>query len=218
MNFVKKDIDSLPRREYFRHYMDNVRCTYSMTINVDITGLYKRTKKKQLRLHPVLLWWISEAVNSFEFMRWGTDEEGNVGVYTVSSPSFTVMGKDRENFNVLHCPYSADFHDFYNRCKEIIDKNAGSPAMNPIGPAPAGSFDISAIPWAHFTAFELNLYTSGIWMAPIITTGKLIKEADKVSLPFNIKVHHRVCDGAHLGKFFAHLEDSARQADEWMNV
>ena len=60
MNFVKKDIDSLPRREYFRHYMDDVRCTYSMTINVDITGLYKRTKEKQLRLYEAQRLMLSE--------------------------------------------------------------------------------------------------------------------------------------------------------------
>lgn len=214
MRFNKIDMDSWPRREYYRHYMDTVRCTYSATVNVDITGLYRAAKAGGLKLYPVLIWRTADTVNRFEFMRYNTDSRGDVGYYDTVHPSFTAKAKERGNFNVLYCPYDKDFGRFYRQCTRIIDRYAGLPRMYPQRDLPANCFDISAIPQLAFTSFDLELYTSGSWLAPIITTGKLIKEGGKVKIPFNIKVHHRVCDGMQLAGFFEALEARGQKGED----
>ncbi len=35
------------REEHFKNYMDNVRCTYSMTVQIDITKLINSLKVKK---------------------------------------------------------------------------------------------------------------------------------------------------------------------------
>ena len=121
MTFTKIDIDTWDRKEYFLHYYHNVRCTYSVTANIDITEIYRSVKENNLRLYPTLIWWIANTVNHFEFLRFNHDADGNVGFYDVVNPSFTFMPPDSEKFHVLWCRYEADFHDFYDRCLEIMD-------------------------------------------------------------------------------------------------
>ena len=38
--FSKIDMELWDRKEYFLHYYNDVRCTYSVTVNVDITEIY----------------------------------------------------------------------------------------------------------------------------------------------------------------------------------
>ena len=62
MNFKKVDIENWRRKEYFKHYLENLPCTYSMTVKLDITKL-KNSKKK---LYPALLHSVSTVVNQHE--------------------------------------------------------------------------------------------------------------------------------------------------------
>lgn len=48
------DFAAWDRAEYYQHYMNNARCTYSITANVDITVLYHAAKARSLRLTPCL--------------------------------------------------------------------------------------------------------------------------------------------------------------------
>lgn len=50
------DFAAWDRAEYYQHYMNNARCTYSITANVDITVLYHAAKARSLRLTPCLTW------------------------------------------------------------------------------------------------------------------------------------------------------------------
>ncbi|PRX69804.1 chloramphenicol acetyltransferase [Cohnella sp. SGD-V74] len=46
MNFNPIDMDNWSRKPYFNHYLNNVRCSYSMTANIDITNLLSVIKNK----------------------------------------------------------------------------------------------------------------------------------------------------------------------------
>ena len=39
MAFHKIDLETWPRREYYEHYIQQVVCTYSITVRLDITRL-----------------------------------------------------------------------------------------------------------------------------------------------------------------------------------
>ena len=110
--FSKIDIESWERKEYFLHYYNDVRCTYSVTVNSDITEIYNRVKDNGLRLYPTLIWWIANAVNHFEFLRFNHDEDGNIGYYNKVNPSFNFMPQGSEKFHVLWCKYDRSFKEF----------------------------------------------------------------------------------------------------------
>lgn len=44
MNFTIIKIEKCKQKEYFEHYFSNVPCTYSMTVNLDITSLITTLK------------------------------------------------------------------------------------------------------------------------------------------------------------------------------
>lgn len=214
-NFSIIDIGSWERKEYFLHYYNNVRCTYSVTINADITKIYNRSKDHNLRLYPTLIWWIANAVNQFEFLRFNHDMNGNIGYYKNVNPSFTFMPPTSDKFHELWCQYDPNFQNFYDRCVKIMD-TCGTGKMFPMEDMPGNCFDISSIPWIEFTSFDLNVLSSGTHLPPIITTGKLIKRNNEVKIPFCLQVHHAICDGYHAGRFFAYLQKLAGEAEKWM--
>ncbi|MBR5520516.1 MAG: type A chloramphenicol O-acetyltransferase [Oscillospiraceae bacterium] len=213
--FNKIDIEKWDRKEYFDHYYNNARCTYSVTANIDITEIYNAVTEKQMKLYPVLIWWIANTANKFVFMRYNHDKDGNIGYYDVVNPSFTYMPPNSERFHVLWCEYSQDLEEFYKKCVSVME-NSDRKKMFPMDDMPSNCFDISSVPWIEFTSFNLNLYTSGTWLAPIITTGKLIKENGRVKLPFSLQVHHSVCDGYHAGQVYNSLQTMADDADMWI--
>ncbi len=213
--FSVVDIGSWERKEYFLHYYNDVRCTYSVTVDVDITELYNRVKNRGLRLYPALIWWIANAVNHFEFLRFNHDGDGNVGYYDKVNPSFTFMPPNSDQFHVLWCKYDQNFQAFYDRCVEIMD-TCDTSKMFPMEDMPKNCFDISSVPWIEFASFNLNVFTTGTHLPPIFTTGKLIKEHGRVAIPFCLQVHHSICDGYHAGQFFTYLQKVEDEAGKWM--
>lgn len=216
MNFTTIDLNTWDRKEHFLHYYQDVKCTYSLTCQLDITNLYHRAKEQGVKLYPALIWLVSNGVNNFQLMRFEHDENKNVGYYDVLNPSFTFMPENSENFCSLWAEYAKDFSVFNKNYNQVIEKYKNTKEMHPQKDTPKNCFDISSIPWVEFTGFNLNLHTDGTWLLPILTTGKLIKNQDKVSIPFCVQVHHSVCDGFYCAKFLEYLETLARDCDVWL--
>ena len=189
--FSKIDMESWERKEYFLHYYNDIRCTYSITVQADITEIYSRVKEQGLRLYPALIWWIANAVNRFEFLRFNHDEDGNIGYYDKVNPSFTFMPPNSDKFHVLWCRYSQSFNAFYAHCVDVMD-NCDTSKMFPMADMPKNCFDISSAPWIEFTSLNLNVFSSGTHLPPIFTTGKLIKENGSVKIPFCLQAHHPI--------------------------
>lgn len=55
MNFNLIDINHWSRKPYFEHYLNNVKCTYSMTANIEITDLLYEIKLKNIKFYPTLI-------------------------------------------------------------------------------------------------------------------------------------------------------------------
>lgn len=212
--FTPIDLSTWDRCEYFSHYYNHAVCSFSITVNMDITRIYTGVKQREMRLYPVLLWWIATAANRFQFMRFNHDEQGRIGYFDAVHPSFTYMPAGSDRYNVLWCEYSPQFRTFYDRCLQVM-ACYNAQKLFPLPPSPKNTFDISALPWMDFTAFNLNLYKADTWLPPIITTGKLIKENGLVKLPVSLQIHHAVCDGFHASQFYAALQELADQFGTW---
>ena len=80
MDFIKIDKEKWQRKKVFELYSKDVPCTYSMTINLDITGLKNKIEIKQLKIFPVILYGLSKFVNKYKEFRMdlNKDEEAFV--------------------------------------------------------------------------------------------------------------------------------------------
>ena len=54
MEFQIMDLETWPRRETFLHFLEEVPCTYSITVELDITRLWRETRG--IGLFPALLY------------------------------------------------------------------------------------------------------------------------------------------------------------------
>lgn len=68
-------LDQWDRKPYFDHYLNQVRCTYSITANLDITLLINELKLKGLKFYPALIHMISTVVNAHREFRTCFDAE-----------------------------------------------------------------------------------------------------------------------------------------------
>ncbi len=205
MTFNKVDIDTWNRKEIYSKYLNDIPCSYSMTVNIDITKLLTQAKKQNIKFFPSILFAISRMVNEHKEFRMDINENGEVGYYTSSNPYFTIFHEKQEIFTNVWTEYSENFNIFlenYFHDMSIYQNNysLSKPLKN------KNIFTISVIPWATFTGFNLNLQKGYTYFPPIFTLGKYYTENDKVLLPLSIQVHHAVCDGFHLARFINDLQ------------
>lgn len=216
MNFHKIDYENWERKTYFEQFMNQIRCTYSITSNIDITELYWEIKQTNLKLYPIQIYIISTLVNRYKEFRTCYDGEGNLGYWEQTNPSYTIFHKDSEMFSNLWTNYSEIFSKFYSNYESDYKKYGKINGLEIKPNTPPNTFPISCLPWVSFTGFNLNIYTDGTYLLPIFTIGKYYKENDRILLPLSIQVHHSVCDGFHISRFIQSFQEMALDFKDWM--
>ncbi|CAG7652226.1 type A chloramphenicol O-acetyltransferase [Paenibacillus allorhizosphaerae] len=216
MKFHPIDVNSWGRKPYFEHYLNNVRCTYSMTANVDITLLLAVLKNKGVKLYPAMIHMITTVVNRHREFRTCFNAEGRLGYWDNMSPSFTIFHDENKTFSTVWTPFCDEFDAFYTRYIADLEMYGNVMQFAAKTNEPPNSFPISCIPWVSFTGFNLNVYAEGTYLLPIFTIGKYVKQDNQIQLPLSVQLHHAVCDGYHAGVMFQELQQRADQCEEWL--
>lgn len=201
MTFHPIDPETWDRREYYLHYTREVPCTWSMTVELDITPLEGQ------RLYPAMLWLLTDTVNRLPQFRTAHTPRG-LGIYGEMNPSYTILNPEKKTFSSIWTEFSPDYREFLARYTADVEEYQTSAAFAPKPGQPENCFDVSMLPWAAFTAFNLNLYDSRNYLLPIFTIGKKFRREGKTLLPLALQVHHAVCDGYHAGQFLETLQRS----------
>lgn len=200
MVFNLIDMDNWERKEFYNHYINEVRCSYSATVNIDITNL------KGQKLYPAMIWLLTETVNKMPEFRTALTEKG-LGIYDKMNPAYTVFNKDNKSFSVIWTEFNSDYHEFLKLYEADVAKFSLSIKLSPKTEKPINTFDISMVPWFTFSSFNINVFGDGKYLLPIFTMGKFFDEDRKRILPLAIQVHHAVCDGYHVGRFIELLQE-----------
>lgn len=200
MSFHLIDFKTWERKEFYEHFIKEVVCTYSATVNLDITNL------KKYRLYPTIIWLLTKAVNQMPEFRTALTDDG-IGIYDEMNPAYTIFNEKNKNFSGIWTEFNPDYNIFLNSYIADIEKYSSSVNFSPKPDRPLNSFDISMIPWVTFTSFNINVFDSGKYLLPIFTLGKYFEENEKRIIPLSIQVHHAVCDGYHIGKFTEILQE-----------
>lgn len=200
MEFKLVDINTWKRKEYFNHYYAAIPCTYSMTVKLDITKVKEAGKK----LYPTLLHAISTVVNLHNEFRTAFNSQGELGIYDVMYPCYTVFHKETEMFSNIWTPYFESYDSFVSAYENDLARYGAVEKMEAKPESPANTFPVSMLPWE---SFNLNLQKGYDYLLPIFTIGKYSQENGRYVLPLTIQVHHAVCDGFHVCRFIAELRE-----------
>lgn len=193
MKFIPVDRKTWKRESTYLRFTKQVPCTFDMTVNLDITKFLQR-KGQDVKFFPALLYCISRAVNLRKEFRM-TKKDGTLGYYDEINPQYTVFDENTQTFHTRIVEYSEDFKKFYS---DYLSEKSLSETT--------AVFDVSCIPWATFTSFQLNLGAGFDYFLPIFTIGKYFMQEQKTLLPFAMHVHHAVCDGFHASEFVGLLQ------------
>lgn len=218
MKFNLIDFENWKRKEYFHHYKNIVPCTYSITVNIDITDFSTTLKKHNIKLFPALIHALTTMVNHHEEFRMGYDKDSRLGYFDAMSPSYTIFNSESEMFSSIWTPYHSDFSVFYEHCIEDIKRYEKAEQLFPQTDIPPNTFPVSSIPWASFKGFNLNVSNDGSFLLPIFTFGKHFKQEQRRLLPLSVQVHHAVCDGFHAGRFIEGLQERINRHHSWLNL
>ncbi|MGR4031974.1 chloramphenicol acetyltransferase, partial [Bacillus sp. ZZQ-131] len=185
MKFHVIDREDWNREQHFEHYL-KLKCTFSMTVNVDITMLLGEVYQKGIKFYPVFIYLISRVVNNHKKFRTCFNDEGVVGYWEEMIPSYTIFHKDDKSFSSIWTDYSSDFRTFYNNYEDDMRCYASVHGLFTKENIPPNVFPISSIPWTSFTGFNLNINNDENFLLPIITCGKYFNDGNKVMLPVSL--------------------------------
>ena len=216
MKFIEIDMKQWARKEHYKHYRNNVCCSYSLTVDIDVTALLTTLKAKGLKAYPAQIYMLSTVTNQFSEFRMSTNEHQQLGYWDIIDPMYTVLKKNTETFSAVWTKYNSCFHGFYEACLDDMTQYAIG-ALFPQKNVPLNVFNISSVPWLDFTAFNLTVSSAETYLLPIFTIGRYRKgEHGKTFMPLAIQCHHAVCDGFHVGKFVDALRYMAANSEEWL--
>lgn len=212
------NIDDWLRKPYFEHYYHRVKCTYSVTANIDIEILLQLCKEKLIKLYPAMIYLISTAINQINELRIGYNDQGQLGIWNFMSPSYTVFHDDDKTFSNIWTQYDQNFSVFNRDYLQDIDRYGNIKDFFAKDREPANTFPISCIPWIDFTGFNLNIYDNANYLCPIFTIGKYSQQNNKRVIPISAQLHHAICDGYHAGVLFDLIRKLASTPEEWVNL
>lgn len=204
--FKPIDTSSWKRKPYFDHYFNQIRCTYSITVNIDITNVLSFKDRNKIKLYPLLIYVISKAVNKYEEFRTAINDRGEVGIWETLSPCYTVFHKDSESFSNIWTEWNDDLNLFLSNFEQDSKRFGQIDRIDAKPNTPANVFPISSLPWTTFTGFNLNIFADGTYLLPIFTYGKYFKNGNRYLIPLSIQVHHAVCDGFHVSRLINEIQ------------
>lgn len=205
---VKKylDINTWNRKEHFHLFKSADDPFFALTVDVDFTSIYHKSKEERGSFFLHSLHTIMQAANAIDNFRYRLEEE-KIVCYDIIHPSCTI-GRDDGTFGFSFFPYTDDRALFIKNAEIEIDRiKQGQGLMMNENTARQDTIHYSSLPWIRFTDLKHTVFLTAPGSVPKISTGKCQEENKRFIMPISITVHHALMDGLHVAKFLEALQD-----------
>ncbi|UZQ48971.1 CatA-like O-acetyltransferase [Clostridium kluyveri] len=214
MGFNVINMNTWERRDCFNHFFNNAKCTYSITVNVDITNLYNYIKTNKLRFYPAFTWVVSKVINKYQEFKMAFDKEHRLGFFDEIGPSYSVLNDKTKVMGDLYTSFNTVFLNFYEDMVNAL--NSYKSDTNFTTQFQDNFFIVSCLPWFNYTSFNVNNEGNSSFLFPMVTWGKFFKEGNKIVMPVTIQVHHAVADGYHCSLFFSNVQEISSNPERYL--
>lgn len=202
-------LDTWPRRAALAHFRQMAQPAFSVTATVDVTRLRERAARHGatpwLAYHHAAL----EAANGIDGMR-QTLTGGGSGVreFATIHASTTVL-RDDGSFGFLTLPRDPSLEQFAARARLHLPRVRAASGDLFAADAPGDVrvetlVHMTALPWFAFTAFTHARGRGDD--RPKIAFGRFTAQGERLLMPVAVDVHHALCDGVHVGRFFEQFQ------------
>lgn len=206
MKYTVVNLDTWDRGEVFRFFIDNMRNVMSMTVDIDVTPLVMFVKANGLKFYPTMMWVVSNVINLHDEFKYGWNEDGKLIQWNYVSPYYADFRESDESFVKLVTEYSEDLNEFHSRFLSDRVKYKDFKDFD-LKDVPKNTFDVSCMPWVKYKNFDIHVFDSGMYLAPVVTWGKYENVNSRIIMPLSMNIHHSVADGFHLCRFFNEVQE-----------
>jgi chloramphenicol O-acetyltransferase type A len=196
-------LEAWPRRAALAHFRRMAQPAFSVTVPVDVSGLRERAA-----VHGATPW-LAYHHAEIDAMRQTLKPDGSgVREFETIHASTTVL-RDDGSFGFVTLPREASLAAFAVRARpnvERVRRASGDlfAADEPGDVREETLVHMTALPWLAFTAFTHARGQGDD--RPKIAFGRFVEEGGRLRMPVCIDVHHALCDGVHVGRFFERLQ------------
>ena len=210
MDYKIIDMDRYYRKDVFRHFSEDCRCSTSMTARVDVTELVKYSRKTDTKFYINFLYILSKALNSREDYRMGyLWQTGQLVCYDSINPTQYVFHDDTETCTPVYTVYNPDYHIFYQAAADDIARAKESREYGLDMINHTNWFDASYISWLSYDSMNIELPDGHLFFAPIVNWGKYREEEGRLMMPVTVRLNHAIADGFMVAKVFHLIEKEA---------
>jgi chloramphenicol O-acetyltransferase type A len=192
------DLKTWKRREHYRLFRKYERPCFSVTVDVDVTRIWKQCRKRgspSFFLTSVFL--MLKAANDVEAFRLRLRPRG-VWRHDRVAVGPTLRRPD-ETFGFARFEQTDTLDEFVTRSNHAISQAMNDARLEPPSPTDDVVYH-SVLPWFRFTAFANAL--PGHDSIPRIVFGQVTREGRRMTMPVAVEVHHAVVDGLDVARFF----------------
>lgn len=199
------DLSTWPRTAQFHFFRTFQRPHFAVTSRIDVTDLMTRLKPEGVSPYRASLYGIGAGIHAVPelLMRFRGD---SVVRHDAVELSMTVPTK-AGSFNYAYVPFQRDFTGFDKAARSLIE----TASMTTELAANSGARDdlayLSCIPWLDYSSIS-NAMSGPDDCIPRVSWGKITQTADRWSMPMTLEVHHALADGAHVGAYFAAVQEA----------
>ena len=207
MNYKILDREKYYRKDVYRHFTVDCKCSVMITSKIDVTGLLAYSKQTGTKFYINFLYVLAKALNSRDDykMRY-LYPENQLVVFDKINPAHYVFHEDTETFTVVYTEFCEEYQEFYSRCCADIEQGKQTRAYGLDG-SKLNYFDASYISWLSYEALHVELPDGHLHFPPIINWGKYQQENGKLLMPVTVRMNHAVADGYVVSKAFLLLEE-----------
>ena len=210
MDYKIIDMDRYYRKDVFRHFSEDCRCSTSMTARVDATNLVKYSRKTDTKFYINFLYILSKALNSREDYRMGyLWQTGQLVCYDSINPTQYVFHDDTETCTPVYTIYNPDYRVFYQTAADDIARAKESREYGLDMINHPNWFDASYISWLSYDSRNIELPDGHLFFAPIVNWGKYREEKGRLMMPVTVRLNHAIADGFMVAKVFHLIEKEA---------
>ena len=222
MIFTPIDLQTWPRSQTFWYFSRMAPTGYSITVDVDVSGLQTALKAKGYKFFPTYLWLVTKCLNEQQEFKIA-QKDGILGYYDTLTPLYASFHEDDKTFSLMWTEYNSNLDSFHQQYCQNQQRFAGNHGIlcQPGTPPPENAYTVSTVPWISFRHFAVHSYGNKPYFFPSVEAGKIRKENEREYLPLSLTCHHATTDGYHVHHFLVRLQreidglrDSGRLTDE----
>lgn len=207
MKYKVIDKEKYYRKDVFKHFTKDCKCSTSITARVDVTKLVEHSKKHNTKFYINFLYILSKVLNSNDDYKmgylWQSEE---LVCYDSINPAHYVFHEDTKTCTIVYSEYFEDYYIFYDNTKsDILKAKQTREYCFDIINHP-NWFDASYIPWVSYDSLNIELPDGFIHLAPIVNWGKYREENGRLMMPVTVRMNHAIADGYLIANVFSELQ------------